>query len=192
MLELAVAQALYDRFPDFSEGRLAKIRSHVVSRASCAVVGAELGLGRQLIERASGIPADELERLSQNRNVLAALLEAALAALFLEHGFDEIQEAIVEAFEDRIEYAATGHVDYKTELQEQLARTGRTVVYTTLKVEGPPHDRSFTAAAVIGDEVVGTGVGRSKKDAEQQAAREALDALNEADGGAAPASPETE
>ena len=74
---------------------------------------------------------------------------------------------------------------------EQLARTGRTVFYTTLKVEGPPHDRSFTAAAVIGDEVVGTGVGRSKKDAEQQAARVALDGLTGAGGGGDPASPET-
>ena len=58
------------------------------------------------------------------------------------------------------------------------ARTGRTVSYTTLDVEGPPHERSFTAAAVIGEEIVGTGVGRSKKDAEQQAAREALAAFN--------------
>src|SRR5437868_8774537 len=78
VLELAVARALYERFPEFSEGRMAKIRSHVVSRASCAVVGGELGLGRRLTERADGIAEDELERLSQNRNVLAALLEAAL------------------------------------------------------------------------------------------------------------------
>ena len=177
VLELAVAQALYDRFPDFSEGRLAKIRSHVVSRASCAVVGAELGLGRRLIERASGIPADELDRLAQNRNVLAALLEAALAALFLEHGFDHIKEAIVEAFEDRIAYAATGHVDYKTELQEALARRGRQVSYSVVEVEGPPHDRRFTCAASIDGEQVGLGTGQSKKAAEQEAARQALEGL---------------
>ena len=177
VLELAVAQALYDRFPDFSEGRLAKIRSHVVSRASCAVVGAELGLGRRLIERASGIPADELERLAQNRNVLAALLEAALAALFLEHGFDHIQDAIVEAFEDRIAYAATGHVDYKTELQEALARLGRHVSYVVLTAEGPPHERHFTCAAIVDGEQLGVGSGHSKKAAEQEAAREALEKI---------------
>src|SRR5438128_8125740 len=107
VLELAVARALFERFPDLSEGRLAKIRSHVVSRASCAVVGGELGLGQRLAERADGIAEDELERLSRNRNVLAALLEAALAALFIEHGFEPIQAAIVDAFADRIEYAAT-------------------------------------------------------------------------------------
>jgi ribonuclease-3 len=191
VLELAVARALYDRFPEFSEGRMAKVRSHVVSRASCAVVSRELGLGERLLADATG-PADEVERLARNRNVLAALLEAAIAAVYLEHGFESIERAIVEAFDPRIEYALTSHVDHKTELQEQLARSGRTVSYTTLNVEGPPHDRSFTAAAVIGDEVAGTGIGRSKKDAEQQAAREALAVINGAAGDASPASTATD
>ncbi|HZU21137.1 MAG TPA: ribonuclease III [Gaiellaceae bacterium] len=177
VLELAIARALYDRFPAFSEGRMAKVRSHVVSRASCAVVSRELGLDERLLATATGA-ADEVERLAANRNVLAALLEAAIAAVYLEHGFERIEPAIVAAFESRIDYALTTHVDHKTELQEQLARSARTVTYQTLKVEGPPHDRSFTAAAVIEGTVVGTGVGRSKKDAEQQAAREALAALN--------------
>jgi ribonuclease-3 len=177
VLELAVARALYDRFPEFTEGRMAKVRSHVVSRASCAVVSRELGLGERLKREASFLPADEVERLSMNRNVLAALLEAALAALFLEHGFEAVEPAIVGAFNPRIEYALTTHVDHKTELQEQLARTGRSVAYTVLDVQGPPHDRSFTAAAVIDGEVSGIGNGRSKKDAEQAAAQQALTTL---------------
>jgi dsRNA-specific ribonuclease len=74
VLELAVAHELYERYPDFSEGRLAKIRSHVVSRASCAVVARELDLGRRLLQHNEGLQADELERLAKNRNVLAALL----------------------------------------------------------------------------------------------------------------------
>jgi ribonuclease III len=177
VLELAVARALYERFPDFSEGRLAKIRSHAVSRASCAVVARELGLGQRLAERATGIPEDEIVRLTRNRNVLAALLEAALAALFLEHGFEPIENAVVAAFDSRIEYAATTHVDHKTELQEALARLGRAVTYTVLEVEGPPHDRRFTCAAVIDGEQVGVGAGSSKKAAEQEAARQALERL---------------
>jgi ribonuclease-3 len=178
VLELAVARALYDRYPDFSEGRLAKVRSHVVSRASCAVVAREMGLDERLRRASStGLPAEELERLSHNRNVLAAILEAALAALFLEHGFERIERAVVAAFDSRIEYALTSHVDHKTELQEALARTGRSVVYTVLELEGPPHDRRFTCAAVVGDEEVGRGAGRSKKAAEQEAAREALERL---------------
>ena len=177
VLELAVARALYDRYPEFTEGRLAKVRSHVVSRQSCAVVARQLDLGKQLLERGAEIPEDELERLSKNRNVLAALLEAALAALFLEHGFEQIERPIVAAFEPRIEYALTTHVDYKTELQEALARRGQAVSYSVLDVEGPPHDRRFTCSAVIEGEQVGVGSGESKKAAEQEAAKQALVAL---------------
>jgi ribonuclease-3 len=174
VLELAIARTLFDRFPVFSEGRMAKIRSHVVSRASCAVVARELDLGERLLAESDGPPAGEVARLSQNRNVLAALLEAALAALYLEHGFEPIAQAIVEAFEPQIEFALTSQFDHKTDLQERLARTGRSVNYTVLEVAGPPHDRTFTAAALVESQIVGTGVGRSKKDAEQSAARQAL------------------
>ena len=177
MLELAIARALFDRYPEFTEGRLAKVRSHVVSRQSCAVVARHLDLGKRLLERGAEIPPDELERLSRNRNVLAALLEAALAALFLQHGFERIEQPIVDAFEDRIEYTLTSHVDFKTELQEALARRGQAVSYSVLEVEGPPHDRRFTCAATIDGEQLGTGSGASKKAAEQEAAKQALAAL---------------
>ena len=169
-----MARELYERYPDFSEGRLAKIRSHVVSRASCAVVSRQLELGKELAERGTDIPPDELERLSRNRNVLAALLEAALAALFLEHGFEKIEQPIVKAFAGRIDYALNSHVDYKTELQEALARRAESVSYSVLEVEGPPHDRRFTTSAVIDGEQFGVGSGESKKAAEQEAAKEAL------------------
>jgi ribonuclease III len=175
VLELAIARALYDGYPDFSEGRLAKIRSHVVSRASCAVVARQLGLGERLEQRGRQlIPEDELSRLKRNRNVLAALLEASLAALFLEHGFQKIEAAIVDAFQDRIDYALTSHVDYKTALQEALARRGRSVSYSVLDVDGPPHDRLFTCAANVNGEQQGVGKGQSKKAAEQAAAMEVL------------------
>lgn len=174
VLELAIARELYESYPEFSEGRLAKVRSHVVSRASCAVVAWQLNLGDRLSERAVDIPGDELQRLAHNRNVLAALLEAALAALFLEHGFEPIEQPIVQAFAGRIEYALTTHVDYKTELQEALARRGRSVSYIVLEVDGPPHDRRFRCAAMIDGEQFGVGSGESKKAAEQEAAKEAL------------------
>ncbi|HEY3050705.1 MAG TPA: ribonuclease III [Gaiellaceae bacterium] len=174
VLELAVARELYERYPDFSEGRLAKIRSHVVSRASCAVVARELGLGERMAKRAVSVPQDELDRLARNRNVLAALLEAALGAVFLEFGFERIEDAIVGAFAGRVEYALTTYVDHKTELQEELARRGQSVTYTVLEVEGPPHDRTFTCAALIDGEEAGVGKGPSKKAAEQEAARQAL------------------
>jgi len=174
VLELAVAHALYSGYPEFSEGRLAKIRSHVVSRASCAVVAQELELGRRLTELSD---ADDVGRLAKNRNVLAALLEAVLGALFLERGFAAIEGAVVDAFSDRIDYALNTYVDHKTELQEVLARMGRQVVYTVVDAIGPAHERHFTCAAVIDGEQLGLGEGNSKKAAEQEAARQALEAL---------------
>jgi ribonuclease-3 len=126
---------------------------------------------------AASLPPEELDKLVRNRNVLAAVLEAALAAAFLEWGFEEVEPAIVAAFSEQIDYAATTHVDHKTELQEALARRRTQVSYTVLAVEGPAHDRHFTCAAVIDGERVGAGSGRTKKDAEQEAARQALEHL---------------
>jgi ribonuclease-3 len=177
VLGLAIARELYERFPNYQEGPLAKIRAHVVSRQSCAEVGRRLGLGDLLAAHAETIDSDELQRLAGNRNVLAALVEATLGALYLEHGFEPIRAAIVEAFADRIDYAVQGHVDFKTELQEELARRGMAVSYAVLEVEGPPHDRRFTCAAVIDGKEAGVGTGASKKSAEQAAAREALEKI---------------
>jgi ribonuclease-3 len=140
-------------------------------------VAKDLDLGARLAERAGDVPRDELERISRSRNVLAALLEAAIAALYLEHGFERIEPAIVAAFSEMIEYARSSHVDYKTELQEALARSGRQVHYTVLEVEGPPHDRRFVCAAYVAGVQFGTGRGSTKKAAEQEAAHEALEAL---------------
>jgi ribonuclease-3 len=177
VLELAIARILYDRYPEASEGRLAKIRAHVVSRQSCAAVAKDLDLVRFLLEQAQDVPGAELDRISRSRNVLAALLEAAIAAVYLEHGFERVERAVVEAFDERIEFALAGHIDNKTELQEALARTGNAVQYEVLEVDGPPHDRRFACAVLIAGERFGLGRGSTKKAAEQEAARQALEAL---------------
>jgi ribonuclease-3 len=177
VLELAIARLLYDRFPEFEEGQMAKLRSQVVSRASCAVIAQELGLGELLRARHPAPDTDEVARLSENRNVLAALLEAALAALYLEYGFESVERTIVDIFEARIEYALTHKVDYKTELQEELARRGKTVNYVLLDSQGPAHERTFTSAALVDGVQAGAGRGGSKKNAEQIAACEALASL---------------
>jgi ribonuclease-3 len=158
------------------------VRSHVVSRATCADVAKQLDLGRRLVEHAAPTQtAEELQRLSRNRNVLAAVIEAALGALFLQHGFAAIEDAVVDAFSAQIEQALTTRVDQKTDLQELLARSGRHVTYQEISVEGPPHERRFTCAAVIDGVELGRGEGRTKKAAEQEAAREALAKLDTAD-----------
>ncbi len=174
VLELAVARALYDRYPDFPEGRLTKARAHVVSRATCAAVAKKLDLGARLAARAPATPADDAERLASTPNVIGAVLEAALGALFLEHGFAAIEGAIVEAFGEHVEIAVTSRVDPKSDLQELLARTGRRVTYSEISAAGPAHERRFTCAAVVDGQELGRGEGRTKKEAEQEAASEAL------------------
>ena len=177
VLELAVAHVLYERHPEHSEGQLAKARANIVSRESCTIVARELDLGALLLEHAPEPPPEGVEQLAANRNVLAALLEAALGALFLVHGFAAIEPAVVEAFAARIDYALHEHIEYKTELQEAAVKTGKQASYVVLSAEGPAHDRFFRCAALVDGEQLGVGSGRSKKAAEQEAAREALAAL---------------
>ena len=177
MLALAVAHALYERHPQFAEGQLTKARAHVVSRASCAEVAMELGLGDRLAARAPAGVGDDAGRLAATPNVVGAVLEAAIGALFLEYGFAAIETAIVGAFADHIEVAVTSRVDPKSDLQELLMRAGRRVTYVEIEAAGPPHDRLFTCAALVDGEELGRGEGRTKKDAEQEAAREALEEL---------------
>jgi ribonuclease III len=105
------------------------------------------------------------------------VLEAAIAAVYLEHGFAAVEPAVVEAFGERIDYARSSHVDNKTELQEALARSGKQVLYLVLTIEGPAHDRRFVCAAVIDGEQLGVGRGSTKKAAEQEAARQVLEKL---------------
>ncbi len=174
VLELAVAAALYARHPDYPEGRLTKARAHVVSRATCAVVGAALGLGERLAAQAPPGFEEDAKRLGATSSVVGAVLEAALGALFLEHGFAAIEGAIVAAFSEHIETAVSSRVDPKSDLQELFARSGRRVMYTELATDGPAHDRRFTCAAVVDGEELGRGEGRTKKEAEQEAARLAL------------------
>ena len=105
VLELAIARTLFDRFPEFTEGRMAKVA--LARRLAGELCGrrARARARRAAARPRRRAPPDEVDRLARNRNVLAALLEAALAALYLEHGFEAIEPAIVEAFEPRIEYA---------------------------------------------------------------------------------------
>jgi ribonuclease III len=177
VLELAVAAALYERHPDFSEGRLTKVRAQAVSRASCAIVASELELGRRLRERGELLEGDDASSLSLNRRILGAVLEAALGALYLEHGFEAVRPAVVGAFDGRIQEALISPLDHKTALQETLGKLGRRASYTVLTAEGPPHERFFVCAVLIDGVQAGTGRGRSKKEAEQEAAQEALAGL---------------
>jgi ribonuclease III len=169
VLGFTIANLLYEEFPQFAEGELTRIRAATVSRKSCAVVARQLGLHEGFADTWHD------EALRRSDNVLAAVVEVAIAVCFLQYGLETVRPAVAEAFRNRIEEALAAPADFKTRLQEALARRAATVRYVVEDASGPPHDRTFTCVAVIDDQEVGRGRGRSKKEAEQEAAREALE-----------------
>ena len=179
VLSLCVTTELYRRFPAVAEGHLARLRAYIVSRATCARVAADLGLGKQLREHA-GVARDagDVAQLQTNQNVLADLTEALIGAVYLTFGFEAVRPAVVEAFEAHIRYAEESYIDHKTELQEHLARVGQAVDYRVVGYSGPPHSREFEIEARVDGEALGHGYGTSKKRAEQEAAAEALHELH--------------
>lgn len=181
VLALAVARTLIDRFPGVDAGGLTKIHNQAVSGVSCAEVGRELSVPEMLRanepeEMPVGIPAEVL--LSGERPLPEAT-EALIGACFVAFGFERTAEAVSDAFESRIEHAAETRIDFKSALQELLARRGLRVSYEVTGESGPPHRRKFEVAAVVDSERVGEGKGRSKKAAEQVAAEQALKRLGD-------------
>lgn len=179
VLGLSVASELFARFPQEDSGRLTKILNQSVSAGSCTEVGRELRVPERLREVAPedpglGIPVDVL--IGAERP-LPEITEALIGACFLAFGFARTAAAVATAFGPRIDYAAQTRVDFKSALQELLARRGERVSYEVIGEAGPPHERTFEVVAVLEDEQVGRGKGRSKKVAEQAAAEQALDQL---------------
>ena len=181
VLSLAVTTELYRRFPDHSEGSLARLRAYVVSRATCSVVAARLGLPDFVRRFGTGHEPGELDQLVANENIMADMTESLIGAVYLTYGLDVVRPAVIEAFTEHISFAERSYVDFKTELQEQLAKTGRAVTYRLVETIGPPHAREFVVEAMVDGVSLGRGVGVSKKRAEQEAAGEALRDLNRAD-----------
>jgi ribonuclease III len=181
VLSLAVSTHLYPRFESYGAGRLTKVRAQAVSGPSCARVALGLGVPDELRAVApEGTTGRSAEMLVGSERVLASICEAVIGAAYLAFGFDRTAPAVVESFEREIEEALEHPVDYKSVLQERLARRAEVVSYRTVSEEGPAHDRSFIAVAEVAGEELGRGEGKTKKGAEQEAALQALDALEEA------------
>jgi ribonuclease-3 len=179
VLALAVSAHLYPRLnPNrFGAGRLTKIRAQAVSGRSCRAVAERLGIPDRLLAAAPRHATSSAEALVGAERVLASVIEAVIGACFLQFGYDTTAGAVVEAFAPEIEDALVHLVDFKSALQELLARRGTLVEYDVVEEEGPPHDRVFSVSARVGGEEIARGRGRSKKDAEQEAAQAALVAL---------------
>jgi ribonuclease-3 len=179
VLGLAIAEYLFRRYPRSDIGRLTKMHGQAVSGRACAEVAMALGLPEMLRETAphqvdGGIGVDAL--LASER-ALASVCEAVIGACYLHHGFEVTAAATVAAFGDQIEIASERLLDFKSALQERLAREGSRVRYDVTGESGPPHDRVFEVTAHVNGEPIGHGSGRSKKAAEQAAAEEALESL---------------
>lgn len=172
VLQLAITEFLFATFPDLPEGQMAKIRAASVS-------GSELSAVARMVELGSHLRLGRGEEASGGRekdSILANALEAVLAAIHLDAGYPAAQRVILELWGERVRAKATapGLRDYKTRLQEMLAGRQKKPDYV-MEGSGPDHARSFEAAVVVDGVEWGRGSGRSKKEAQQAAARQALE-----------------
>ena len=180
VLSLAVSDHLFPRFERYGAGRLTKVRAQAVSGSSCARVARELGVAEELRAPAPrGSTGRSADMLVESERVLASDCEAIIGAAYLAFGIERTAPAVVASFAEEIEDALEHPVDYKSVLQERLARRAELVAYRTVSEDGPAHDRSFVAVAEVSGEELGRGEGKTKKAAEQEAALHALDALDE-------------
>lgn len=180
VLALAIAGELHEVFRELDAGGLTKVHNQTVSGVSCTAVGEALGVPEMLRGRK---PADfpgaiEPEVLISAGRPIPEVTEALIGACYLAFGFEATADAVVAAFDQRMELAAVTRIDFKSALQEMLARRGQKVRYEVLQVKGPAHRRSFDVAATVDRERVGVGSGRSKKEAEQRAAEQAFERLD--------------
>lgn len=176
VLGLIVAENLFRDFPAMAEGEMTRLRSILVKQETLAQVAESIKLGAYIYlgkgEESSGgrdKPAN-----------LARALEALIAAVYLDHGYAVTEQFVLEILDAELLktlYQGT-IIDYKSQLQELLqAKAQQTPVYNLIETEGPDHDKKFTVEVKLGNDVLATGVGRSKKKAETEAARIALENL---------------
>jgi ribonuclease-3 len=171
VLGLVVTDMAYASYPDLPEGALAKLRAAIVNMVALADVARSLGLGDMVLLG----KGEELSGGRDKSSILADALEAVFGAMYLDRGLDVARELIERLFRPRMEAYARGEGDrdYKTILQELASQELRSMPEYRLEERGPDHAKEFTATVFVAGEALGTGMGRSKKEAEQQAAREA-------------------
>ncbi len=179
VLQLAVTHYLYDEYPELPEGEMAKVRAAVVNERALAQVARGWELGPALLLGRG----EEMTGGRTKDSILSDVVESLLGAIYLEAGFNIARDIVlrhwVALVDERAE--APGRRDYKTRLQERVARTGTRPRYE-VDDHGPEHAKEFTARVYVDDELLGTGSGTSKKRAEQSAARAAAEALGLVDG----------
>ena len=171
VLGIVVTDLAYRLFPDLPEGSLAKLRAAVVNMTSLADVARDLDVGSVVLLG----KGEEQSGGRDKASILADALEAIFGAVYLDRGLDVARELIERLFRPRMEAYARGEGDrdFKTLLQELASQELRAMPAYELEEQGPDHEKQFTATVYVAGEPLGRGRGRSKKEAEQQAAREA-------------------
>lgn len=179
IINLVVSEYLYNKYPFYPEGELTKIRAKVVCESSLALVARKIKLGDYLLLG----KGEESTGGRKRDSILADASEAITGAVFLDSDYDTVKQFLVSRFEtDIVRAVAKGNlfIDYKTQLQEKLQKiTKERISYNITREEGPDHNKIFYVDVFLGSDVIGSGFGRNKKEAEQLAAREALILMGE-------------
>ena len=174
ILDAVISDYLYSRLENVEEGELTKMRAVIVCERSLAVCGTRLSIGSYL-RLGKG---EENSGGRSRHSIVADATEAVIGAIYLDGGWETVRDFVIRIFSELIEDAVSGklHMDYKTEIQERLQSRGEAdISYVIEREEGPDHDKTFYANLVFQGSVIGSGSGRSKKEAEQQAAKQALE-----------------
>ena len=177
VLGLVVSDYLFSVRTDLPEGQLTKFRANVVCEESLSVVARKLNLGEYLLlgngERQSGG--------SDRDSILADATEAVIAAIYIDGGLDKAKEFIMYNLRDVIAKTIDGNIfrDYKTILQEVIKSKNGRISYRLVQEKGPDHDKIFEMEVRSGNKVLGFGLGKNKKDAEKEAAKNALENMGE-------------
>lgn len=181
VLGVVVTEYLYRTYPDYSEGRLAKLRAAVVSAASLAAVARALSIG-SMIRLGHG---EVITGGSDKSSILADTTEALIGAVFLSAGMAGAARLVHYLFDPLVQQAVQmgAGLDWKTSLQELCAQLGLAVPIYRITESGPDHDKRFEARADVGGRLFDPGIGRSKKRAEQLAAEKAFATLSDSNGG---------
>ena len=171
VLDLVVSEFLYNRDPNLTEGQLTRMRSNYVCKKAIYTYSMELGLNKHI-----KLGGPELSR-RETDSVISDVFESFIGALYLDLGLDAVKEFLSKTVLPHIENKSTFFIDYKSELKLLCDQNAFEVTYELINEEGEPHNKTFTMVAIINDKEHGTGVGGSKKEAQQNAARMALNKL---------------
>lgn len=173
VLGFSVAEYLYKNYKDLPEGELTKVRANVVCEECLYKIALKIGLGEEIHLGKGEEQSDGRRRPS----ILSDALEAVFAAIFLDGGIECAKKVIINLLQEEIESAVKRRniKDYKTVLQEFVQKDNAFApTYEIVKEEGPDHDKVFTSQVLLNGKVIAKGVGKTKKDAEKEAAKTAL------------------